>query len=313
LNKFKLKTVKKDMKTTKVVISLLALSMGAASADLRGNGVQKQGRSEQSSPSVKEGVKGFAKNIWGEIRYQRHAIKDTLFGTNERYDYEQYRRPELQTPRRSEYRPVERGRQSQGEYDYDAGPYRQDERQVQADQRQGDFAYPEPLWKNYERDLDKRREAEAAAGYEDRRGQSLPDPRVQPQYEPQMDPRRQREEDQQYRNLPNDRGGQYDYEEAEVKPLGPQNKVQSQSPDQKHPTTKEVVVTPPKEKTVVKTPEKKAEAPKPKSSDFPPATKTKKEGFVLSPYPPYDMLDVTGLGSGSLAKDPKTGQIFRVP
>ena len=45
----------------------------------------------------------------------------------------------------------------------------------------------------------------------------------------------------------------------------------------------------------------------------PTALKTKRPGHVKSPYPPNNELDVTGLPSGSLAKDPATGQIFRVP
>ncbi|MEN3944191.1 hypothetical protein WJU23_23010 [Prosthecobacter sp. SYSU 5D2] len=36
-------------------------------------------------------------------------------------------------------------------------------------------------------------------------------------------------------------------------------------------------------------------------------------GFVKSPYPPYAVLNVEGLPSGSLAKDPVNGKIFRVP
>lgn len=38
-----------------------------------------------------------------------------------------------------------------------------------------------------------------------------------------------------------------------------------------------------------------------------------KEGRVISPYPPYQELDVTGLGSGSLALDPTTQKVFEVP
>ena len=34
---------------------------------------------------------------------------------------------------------------------------------------------------------------------------------------------------------------------------------------------------------------------------------------VKSPYPPHNLLDVSGLVSGSLAKDPTTGRIFRLP
>ena len=41
--------------------------------------------------------------------------------------------------------------------------------------------------------------------------------------------------------------------------------------------------------------------------------KTGKSGRVISPYPPYKELDVTGLDSGSLALDPTTQKIFEVP
>ncbi len=42
-------------------------------------------------------------------------------------------------------------------------------------------------------------------------------------------------------------------------------------------------------------------------------SKTTKDGRVKSPYPPYNELDVTGLRSGTLAMDPTTGKVFRVP
>lgn len=41
--------------------------------------------------------------------------------------------------------------------------------------------------------------------------------------------------------------------------------------------------------------------------------RTGKEGRVTSPYPPYQELDVSGLGSGSLALDPTTNKVFEVP
>lgn len=47
--------------------------------------------------------------------------------------------------------------------------------------------------------------------------------------------------------------------------------------------------------------------------DVPSATRVGKPGRVKSPFAPYAELDVTGLASGSLAKDPGTGQVFRVP
>ncbi len=41
--------------------------------------------------------------------------------------------------------------------------------------------------------------------------------------------------------------------------------------------------------------------------------RTNKEGRVVSPYPPYQELDITGLSSGSLALDPTTQKVFEVP
>ena len=54
-------------------------------------------------------------------------------------------------------------------------------------------------------------------------------------------------------------------------------------------------------------------APKEDKSEVLTATKTSRPGRVKSPYPPYRELDVTGLPSGSLAKDPTSGKVFRVP
>ncbi len=49
------------------------------------------------------------------------------------------------------------------------------------------------------------------------------------------------------------------------------------------------------------------------SSNFLKGRKTSKAGRVVSPYPPYKELDVTGLDSGSLALDPTTQKVFEVP
>ena len=55
----------------------------------------------------------------------------------------------------------------------------------------------------------------------------------------------------------------------------------------------------------------------PKAPSDPPSvltgTKTGKLGRVKSPYAPYSELDVTGLPSGSLALDPTTQKVFRIP
>jgi hypothetical protein len=41
--------------------------------------------------------------------------------------------------------------------------------------------------------------------------------------------------------------------------------------------------------------------------------KTAVPGRVISPYPPHQELDVSGLGSGSLALDPTTNKVFQIP
>lgn len=52
--------------------------------------------------------------------------------------------------------------------------------------------------------------------------------------------------------------------------------------------------------------------PRPQSKPVPVAEKIR-EGLVKSPYAPHVPLDVQGLPSGTLAKDPVTGKLFRVP
>ncbi len=49
------------------------------------------------------------------------------------------------------------------------------------------------------------------------------------------------------------------------------------------------------------------------SGSFLKGKKASKAGRVISPYPPYQELDVTGLSSGSLALDPTTQKVFEVP
>ena len=48
-------------------------------------------------------------------------------------------------------------------------------------------------------------------------------------------------------------------------------------------------------------------------SDYPVAKKGKKPNEVISPYEPYNVIDVTGFKSGQLAKDPSNKKIFVVP
>jgi hypothetical protein len=55
-------------------------------------------------------------------------------------------------------------------------------------------------------------------------------------------------------------------------------------------------------------------APSPAArKEYPVAERTNNPNQVLSPYEPYNVIDVAGFKSGQLAKDPSNGKIFRVP
>jgi hypothetical protein len=54
-------------------------------------------------------------------------------------------------------------------------------------------------------------------------------------------------------------------------------------------------------------------APPPAPDDYPVARRTAKPNEVISPFPPYNVIDVTGFQSGQLARDPSNQEIFRVP
>ena len=49
------------------------------------------------------------------------------------------------------------------------------------------------------------------------------------------------------------------------------------------------------------------------SPSYPYATRTSVAGYVKSPYEPYNTIDVTGIASGKLAKEPGTNNVFIVP
>jgi hypothetical protein len=53
-------------------------------------------------------------------------------------------------------------------------------------------------------------------------------------------------------------------------------------------------------------------APAP-TTDYPYAEKTSTPGLVISPYAPYNVMDVKGIPSGKLALDPSCQKKFRVP
>ncbi len=47
--------------------------------------------------------------------------------------------------------------------------------------------------------------------------------------------------------------------------------------------------------------------------DYPLARRTADPNQVISPYEPYNVIDVEGFKSGELARDPSNKKIFRVP
>ena len=47
--------------------------------------------------------------------------------------------------------------------------------------------------------------------------------------------------------------------------------------------------------------------------DYPLARRTANPSQVISPYEPYNVIDVEGFTSGQLARDPSNKKIFRVP
>lgn len=53
--------------------------------------------------------------------------------------------------------------------------------------------------------------------------------------------------------------------------------------------------------------------PPPTRESYPTAERTANPNQVISPYKPFNVIDVEGFRSGQLAKDPSNGKIFRVP
>lgn len=46
---------------------------------------------------------------------------------------------------------------------------------------------------------------------------------------------------------------------------------------------------------------------------YPVAERTANPNHVISPYPPYNVINVEGFRSGQLAKDPSNQKVFRIP
>ena len=54
-------------------------------------------------------------------------------------------------------------------------------------------------------------------------------------------------------------------------------------------------------------------APPTATGGYPTAKPTTNPNEVISPYEPYNVIDVTGFKTGQLARDPSNQKIFRVP
>ena len=95
----------------------------------------------------------------------------------------------------------------------------------------------------------------------------------------------------------------------------PRSNVVSNTPSPSY--DKPVVETPAEESSTTMAPAQNepslVSSTLPDESDYPFGSIGSEPGRVKSPYPPYNELDVTGLGTGQLAIDPTTDQIFRVP
>jgi len=46
---------------------------------------------------------------------------------------------------------------------------------------------------------------------------------------------------------------------------------------------------------------------------YPMAQRTEIPNQVISPYAPFNVIDITGFNSGQLARDPTNNEIFRIP
>lgn len=53
--------------------------------------------------------------------------------------------------------------------------------------------------------------------------------------------------------------------------------------------------------------------PPTRPGEYPTAQTTANPNEVLSPYEPYNVINIEGFNSGQLARDPSNNQIFRVP
>lgn len=87
----------------------------------------------------------------------------------------------------------------------------------------------------------------------------------------------------------------------------------STTPQPKPPAQETPPPPPPTTRRSESTPQTSSPSTSSSSGSFLKGRKTGKTGRVISPYPPYKELDVTGMESGSLALDPTTQKVFEVP
>ncbi len=74
------------------------------------------------------------------------------------------------------------------------------------------------------------------------------------------------------------------------------------------------IVPPPGYQTDVSPPPSQPQPPPPTATGgYPTAERTANPDQVLSPYEPYNVIDVAGFKSGQLVRDPSNQKIFRVP
>ncbi len=52
---------------------------------------------------------------------------------------------------------------------------------------------------------------------------------------------------------------------------------------------------------------------RPVTERYPVAERTANPNQVISPYAPFNVIDITGFNSGQLARDPSNNEIFRIP
>jgi hypothetical protein len=308
----------------KAVMALCVLGACATSA------FAQQYPPQQPKPRVGTRFLNFVKDlVWGEEpdnRYQGYAPPPNSAPTH-RYGAQGGRRYNLDSPP-----PVA---------DYDGAAYQQQQPQYQVPppsrpaqqpsqaqhQNQNHLSQPQPYQQQEARDMPystPRQEKEKAPepAQAQRREAVQEQPPAPVKQKPRVEEHKKVEESPP-QSQPQSKGGLFSRKSEQ-----PKKEVEESLPESKpqKTTNPKTVTETPKNDPPAETPKETVvasnNAPKDKGADTPsPAssgatltgTRTTKAGLVKSPYPPYNELDVTGLPTGSLAMDPTTGKVFRVP